>query len=66
MIPVLATILYFSLALLSPPEELSSYLAVATWWYIFVEIVLTIFFATLYSETNIILSNYLDQKIRPI
>jgi two-component system, LytTR family, sensor kinase len=62
MIPVLASILYASLVLLSPPDELVSYYS-REWWTLPTEMFFVIVFATLYSESNIGLSNYLDTKI---
>jgi two-component system, LytTR family, sensor kinase len=63
MIPILAALLYASLVLLSPPEEVNAYYAKEGWWAIPSEIFFAIFFAMVYSETNIILSNFLDKKI---
>jgi two-component system, LytTR family, sensor kinase len=63
MTPILAALLYLSLVLLSPPEEVNAYYAKEGWWAIPSEIFFAILFAMIYSETNIILSNFLDKKI---
>jgi two-component system, LytTR family, sensor kinase len=63
MIPILAALLYASLVLLSPPEEVNAYYTKEGWWAIPSEIFFAIFFAMVYSETNIILSNFLDKRI---
>ena len=63
MIPILAAILYASLVLLSPPEDLDVFYIKAAWWTIPVELICVIVFATIYSETNIAFSQFLDKKL---
>jgi two-component system, LytTR family, sensor kinase len=63
MIPILAVILYISLVFLSPPEELNNYYTNEKWWSIPLEILFVILFATIYSETNIALSSFLDKPL---
>jgi two-component system, LytTR family, sensor kinase len=63
MIPFLAILLYGSLVLLSPPDELKMYFGKQGIWIMLTEISVAFLFSFVYSECNILISNYLDKKI---